>query len=51
VGKFSEMMGKAMAQKHKIRSVLKLQNGGILVEMVTDKGAAWPLQSPIFGYL
>ena len=41
VGKFSEAMGKATAQKHKIRSALKLQNGGILVEMVTDEGAAW----------
>ena len=40
VGKFSEAMGKATAQKHKIRSALKLQNGGILVEMVTDEGVA-----------
>jgi len=41
VGKFSEAMGKATAQKHKIRSALKLQNSGILVEMATDKGTAW----------
>jgi hypothetical protein len=41
VGKFSEAMGKATAQQHKIRSALKLQNGGVLVEMVTDEGAAW----------
>ena len=41
VGKLSEAMGKATAQKHKIRSALKIQNGGILVEMVTDEGAAW----------
>ena len=41
VGKFSEAMGKATAQKHKIRLALKLQNGGILVEMVTDEGTAW----------
>ena len=41
VGKFSEAMGKATAQKHKIRLVLKLQNGGILVEMATDEGVAW----------
>jgi len=41
VGKFSEAMGRATAQKHKIRSALKIQNGGILVEMVTDEGAAW----------
>ncbi|EDR03629.1 uncharacterized protein LACBIDRAFT_331331 [Laccaria bicolor S238N-H82] len=33
VGKFSEAMGKATEQKHKVRSALKLQNGGILVEM------------------
>ena len=41
VGKFSEAMGRATGQQHKIRSALKLQNGGILVEMVTDEGAAW----------
>jgi hypothetical protein len=41
VGKFAEAMGKATEQKHKIRSALKLQNGGILVEMVTDEGATW----------
>ena len=41
VGKFSEAMGRETVQQHKIRSALKLQNGGILVEMVTDKGAAW----------
>ncbi|KIJ93049.1 hypothetical protein K443DRAFT_112668 [Laccaria amethystina LaAM-08-1] len=41
VGKLSEAMGKVTDQKHKIRSALKLQNGGILVEMVTDDGAAW----------
>jgi len=41
VGKFSEAMGKATAQKHKIRLALKLQNGSILVEMATDEGAAW----------
>lgn len=41
VGKFSEAMGKATSQKHKMRSALKLQNGGILVEMVTDDGTAW----------
>ena len=41
VGKFSEAMGRATAQKHKVRSALKLQNGGVLVEMVTDEGAAW----------
>jgi hypothetical protein len=41
VGKFVEAMGKVMEQKHKIRSALKLQNGGILVEMVTDEGAMW----------
>ena len=34
-------MGKATEQKHKIRSALKLQNGGILVEMATDEGATW----------
>ena len=34
-------MGKATEQKHKIRSALKLQNGGILVEMVMDEGATW----------
>ncbi|EDR06718.1 uncharacterized protein LACBIDRAFT_299843 [Laccaria bicolor S238N-H82] len=41
VGKFTEAMGKATAQKHKIRTALRLQNGGILVEMATDEGAAW----------
>ena len=41
LGKFAEAMGKATEQKHKIRSALKLQNGGILVEMVTDEGATW----------
>jgi len=41
VGKFLEAMGKATEQKHKIRSALKLQNGGILVEMVTDEGVMW----------
>ena len=41
VGKFAEAMGRATGQQHKIRSALKLQNGGILVEMVTDEGAAW----------
>ncbi|EDR06428.1 uncharacterized protein LACBIDRAFT_328788 [Laccaria bicolor S238N-H82] len=34
-------MGKATDQKHKIRSALKLQNGGILVEMASDEGAVW----------
>ncbi|EDR04705.1 uncharacterized protein LACBIDRAFT_330287 [Laccaria bicolor S238N-H82] len=38
VGKFAEAMGRATGQRHKIRSALKLQNGGILVEMVTDDG-------------
>ncbi|KIJ98002.1 hypothetical protein K443DRAFT_50354, partial [Laccaria amethystina LaAM-08-1] len=33
VGKFLEAMGRATVQQHKIRSALKLQNGGILVEM------------------
>jgi predicted house-cleaning noncanonical NTP pyrophosphatase (MazG superfamily) len=41
VSKFAEAMGRATRQQHKIRSALKLQNGGILVEMVTDVGAAW----------
>ena len=41
VGKFAEAMGRATGQQHKIRSALKLQNGGILVEMVTDEGAVW----------
>ena len=41
VGKFAEAMGRVTGQQHKIRSALKLQNGGILVEMVTDEGAAW----------
>ncbi|EDR06430.1 uncharacterized protein LACBIDRAFT_300084 [Laccaria bicolor S238N-H82] len=41
VGKFAEAMGKATDQKHKIRSALKLQNGGILVEMASDEGAVW----------
>ncbi|EDR07384.1 uncharacterized protein LACBIDRAFT_327836 [Laccaria bicolor S238N-H82] len=41
VGKFSEAIGRATAQKHRIRSVTKMQNGGILVEMVTDEGVAW----------
>ncbi|EDR03021.1 uncharacterized protein LACBIDRAFT_331988 [Laccaria bicolor S238N-H82] len=41
VGKFAEAMGRATGQQHKIRSALKLQNGGILVEMVTDDGVAW----------
>jgi len=41
VGKFSEAMGRATAQKHKVRLAIKIQNGGILVEMVMDEGAAW----------
>ncbi|EDR06230.1 uncharacterized protein LACBIDRAFT_300515 [Laccaria bicolor S238N-H82] len=41
VGKFSEAMGKATVQEHKVRSAIKLQNGGILVEMVMDEGAVW----------
>jgi predicted house-cleaning noncanonical NTP pyrophosphatase (MazG superfamily) len=41
VSKFAEAMGRATRQQHKIRWALKLQNGGILVEMVTDVGAAW----------
>ena len=46
VGKFSEAMGRATVQQHKIRSALKLHNGGILVEMVTDEGAAWLASKP-----
>jgi len=46
VGKFSEAMGRATAQQHKVRSALKLQNGGILVEMATDEGAAWLASKP-----
>jgi hypothetical protein len=46
VGKFSEAMGRATVQQHKIRSALKLQNGGILVEMATDEGAAWLASKP-----
>jgi hypothetical protein len=41
VGKFSEAMGRATGQQHKIRSALMLQNGGILIEMVTDEGTTW----------
>ena len=41
VGRCSEAMGKATEQKHKIRLAVKIQNGSILVKMVTDKGAAW----------
>ena len=41
VGKFSEAMGRVTGQQHKIWSAFKLKNGGILVEMVTDKGVLW----------
>jgi len=34
-------MGRVTVQKHKVRSALKLQNGGILVKMVMDEGAVW----------
>lgn len=44
--KFSEAMGRATAQKHKIRSAIKIKNGGVLVEMATDEGAAWLASKP-----
>ncbi|EDQ99743.1 uncharacterized protein LACBIDRAFT_315285 [Laccaria bicolor S238N-H82] len=46
VGKFSEAMGRATALQHKVRSALKLQNGGILIEMATDEGVAWLATKP-----
>jgi len=46
VGKFLEAMGRVTAQQHKVRSALKLQNGGILVEMATNEGVAWLASKP-----
>ena len=34
-------MGRVTGQQHKIWLALKLQIGGILVELVTDKGVVW----------
>ncbi|EDR07525.1 uncharacterized protein LACBIDRAFT_327838 [Laccaria bicolor S238N-H82] len=49
VGKFSEAMGKATANQHKMRSALKLQNSGVLVEMATDEGTTWLASKPNTG--
>ena len=46
VSRFSKAMGWATAQKHKIRLVLKIKNGRVLVKMVTDKGATWLASKP-----